>query len=196
MRVKTLSWWVSLRECTIICAATMENENPKPEPAREMDIQEIMSILPHRYPFLLIDRVVEIVRLKRLVAIKSVSINEPFFQGHFPGFSIMPGALIVEAIAQAGGLLLLPEVPDRDKLLMVFTGIDRAKFRRPVVPGDQLRIEVDVLNWKPRATRLHGHAYVDRELACEAIVSCVLVPRSKKLAIDAAPAPLETVTQE
>jgi 3-hydroxyacyl-[acyl-carrier-protein] dehydratase len=175
----------------------MENENPKPEPARQMDIQEIMSILPHRYPFLLIDRVVEIVRLKRLVAIKSVSINEPFFQGHFPGFPIMPGALIVEAIAQAGGLLLLPEVPDRDKLLMVFTGIDRAKFRRPVVPGDQLRIEVDVLNWKPRATRLHGHAYVDRELACEAIVSCVLVPRSKKLAIDAASsAPLETVTHE
>jgi 3-hydroxyacyl-[acyl-carrier-protein] dehydratase len=175
----------------------MENKTPKPESAREMDVQEIMSILPHRYPFLLIDRVMEIVRLKRIVAIKSVTINEPFFQGHFPGFSIMPGALIVEAIAQAGGVLLLPEVPDRDKLLMVFTGIERAKFRRPVVPGDQLRIEVDVLNWKPRATRLHGHVYVDGELACEAIISCVLVPRSKKLAIEgAAPAPLETVTQE
>src|SRR6185437_2110498 len=109
-------------------------------------------------------------------AIKSVSINEPFFQGHFPGFPIMSGALIVEAIAQAGGVLLLPEVPDRDSLLMVFTGIDRAKFRRPVVPGDHLRIEVDVMNWKPRATRLHGHAYVGSELACEAVVSCVLVP--------------------
>lgn len=162
-----------------------------------LDIQQIMSILPHRYPFLLIDRVIEITRLKRLVAIKSVSINEPFFQGHFPEYPIMPGALIVEAIAQAGGLLLMPEVPDRDSLLMVFTGIDRAKFRRPVTPGDQLRIEVDVLNWKPRATRLHGHAYVEGELACEAIVSCVLVPRGKKLAIEAPPSgTLETVNQE
>lgn len=165
--------------------------------AGELDIQQIMSILPHRYPFLLVDRVIEITRLKRLVAIKSVSINEPFFQGHFPGYPIMPGALIVESIAQAGGLLLMPEVPDRDSLLMVFTGIDRAKFRRPVTPGDQLRIEVDVMNWKPRATRLHGHAYVDGELACEAVVSCVLVPRGKKLAIESAsPAGLETVTQE
>ena len=115
---------------------------PQSEPnlldAGQLDVHEIMSILPHRYPFLLIDRVVEITRLKRIVAIKSVSINEPFFQGHFPGFAIMPGALVVEAIAQAGGVLLLPEVPDRDSLLMVFTGIDRAKFRRPVVPGDQL----------------------------------------------------------
>jgi len=162
-----------------------------------LDIKQIMSILPHRYPFLLIDRVIEITRLKRLVAIKSVSINEPFFQGHFPEYPIMPGALIVESIAQAGGLLLLPEVPDRDSLLMVFTGIDRAKFRRPVTPGDQLRIEVDVLNWKPRATRLHGHAYVEGELACEAIISCVLVPRGKKLAIEAAPSgPPETVNQE
>ena len=162
-----------------------------------LDIQQIMSILPHRYPFLLIDRVIEITRLKRLVAIKSVSINEPFFQGHFPEYPIMPGALIVESIAQAGGLLLMPEVPDRDSLLMVFTGIDRAKFRRPVTPGDQLRIEVDVMNWKPRATRLHGHAFVEGELACEAVVSCVLVPRGKKLAIEAAPSTaLETVIPE
>jgi 3-hydroxyacyl-[acyl-carrier-protein] dehydratase len=176
----------------------MENDSPQHEAPRELDAQEIMAILPHRYPFLLIDRVVELIRFKRLVAIKSVSINEPFFQGHFPGFPIMPGALIVEAIAQAGGVLLLPEVPDRDKLLMVFTGIDRAKFRRPVTPGDQLRIEVDVLNWKPRATRLHGHAYVDGKLACEAVVTCQLVPRVKKLAGEtpAASPELETVTQE
>ena len=180
----------------------MENDTPNLEPASlldkgQLDIQEIMSILPHRYPFLLIDRVVEIIRLKRIVAIKSVSINEPFFQGHFPGFSIMPGALIVETIAQAGGVLLLPEVPDRDTLLMVFTGIDRAKFRRPVVPGDQLRIEVDVLNWKPRATRLHGNAYVAGKLACEATITCQLVPRRKKTAeVASAPALVETVTQE
>lgn len=175
----------------------MDNETPQSETPRELDVREIMSILPHRYPFLLIDRVVEIVRLKRIVAIKSVSINEPFFQGHFPGFPIMPGALIVEAIAQAGGVLLLPEVPDRDTMLMVFTGIDRAKFRRPVVPGDQLRIEVDVLNWKPRATRLQGNAYVNGKLACEAVVTCQLVPRERKTP-NAVPDPpvLETVNRE
>jgi 3-hydroxyacyl-[acyl-carrier-protein] dehydratase len=175
----------------------MDNETPQTEAARTLDVQEIMSILPHRYPFLLIDRVVEIVRLKRIVAIKSVSINEPFFQGHFPGFPIMPGALIVEAIAQAGGVLLLPEVPDRDSMLMVFTGIDRAKFRRPVVPGDQLRIEVDVLNWKPRATRLQGNAFVNGKLCCEAQVTCQLVPRMRKAPKEgASPAVLETVNQE
>jgi 3-hydroxyacyl-[acyl-carrier-protein] dehydratase len=176
----------------------MDNETITQEPTRTLNSQQIQSILPHRYPFLLIDRIVEIIRLKRIVAIKSVSINEPFFQGHFPGFPIMPGALIVEAIAQAGGVLLLPEVPDRDKLLMVFTGIDRAKFRRPVTPGDQLRLEVDVLNWKPRATRLQGKAYVDGKLACEAVITCQLVPRAPRTAPEGtATAPkLETVNQE
>lgn len=143
-----------------------------------LEIGEIMSILPHRYPFLLIDRVVEIERRRRIVAIKNVTINEPFFQGHFPGFPIMPGALVVEAIAQTGGVLLMPEVPDREKKLMVFTGIERAKFRRPVVPGDQLRIEVKVLNWKPRVARMEGEATVNGKLACEATVMCALVPRA------------------
>jgi 3-hydroxyacyl-[acyl-carrier-protein] dehydratase len=175
----------------------MENATSNPAASRTLDVQEIMSILPHRYPFLLIDRVVELIRLKRIVAIKSVTINEPFFEGHFPGFPIMPGALIVEAIAQAGGLLLLPEVPDRDTMLMVFTGIDRAKFRRPVTPGDQLRIEVDVLNWKPRATRLQGNVYVAGKLACEAIITCQLVPRRRRDESQSAATPLlETVTQE
>lgn len=159
----------------------MDNETaPAPESTQRIDVQGIMSILPHRFPFLLIDRVIELERLKRIVAIKNVSIDEPFFQGHFPEFPIMPGALIVEAIAQAGGVLLLPEVPDRDQMLMVFTGIERAKFRRPVVPGDQLRLEVEVLNWKPRATRLEGKGYVDGKLACEAIITCQLVPRHRK----------------
>lgn len=175
----------------------MENDASNPETARTLDVQEIMSILPHRYPFLLIDRVVELIRFKRIVAIKSVTINEPFFEGHFPGFPIMPGALIVEAIAQAGGVLLLPEVPDRETMLMVFTGIDRAKFRRPVTPGDQLRIEVDVLNWKPRATRLHGNVYVGGKLACEAVITCQVVPRRRKAESQgAAPPELEAVTQE
>src|SRR5512140_1075432 len=138
------------------------------------DITEIQQILPHRYPFLLIDRVVEIERKQRIVAIKSVTANEPFFQGHFLGFPIMPGVLIVEAIAQAGGALLLTEIPDRDSKLMVFTGIERAKFRKPVVPGDQLRIEVDVLNWRQTAVKMEGHAYVGDKLACEATVTCQL----------------------
>ena len=142
-----------------------------------LDIVEIMAILPHRYPFLLIDRVVEATRRKRIVALKNVTVNEPFFQGHFPDYPIMPGVLLVEAIAQAGGALLLTEIPDRGDKLMVFTGIERAKFRRPVVPGDQVRIEVDVLNWRSRAVRMQGNAFVEGKLACEAIVMCQLVPR-------------------
>ena len=131
----------------------MPAENPNPETKQVLEITDIMAILPHRYPFLLIDRVIEIARMKRIVAIKNVTINEPFFTGHFPGYPIMPGVLVVEAMAQAGGLLLLPEIPDREKKLMVFTGIERAKFRRPVVPGDQLRIEVEVLNWRASAAQ-------------------------------------------
>ncbi len=144
-----------------------------------LDIVEIMAILPHRYPFLLIDRVVEVERKRRIVALKNVTFNEPFFQGHFPDYPIMPGVLLVEAIAQAGGALLLNEIPDRGDKLMVFTGIERAKFRRPVVPGDQVRIEVDVLNWRSRAVRMQGNAFVDGKLACEAIVMCQLVPRRR-----------------
>jgi 3-hydroxyacyl-[acyl-carrier-protein] dehydratase len=145
--------------------------------ANTLDIQEIMSILPHRYPLLLIDRVIEIERRTRIVAIKNVTINEPHFAGHFPDFPIMPGVLIIEAIAQAGGALLLTEIPDRDTKLMVFTGIDSARFRKPVVPGDQLRIEVKVLNWRTSAVKLHGTATVDGKLACEATIMCALTSR-------------------
>ena len=142
-----------------------------------MDIGDIFKILPHRYPFLLIDRVVELVRMKSIVALKNVTVTEPFFQGHFPDKPIMPGVLIVEAIAQAGGLLLT-EVPNRDEMLMVFTGIEKARFRRPVVPGDQLRIEVVVKAWRITAARLEGKAYVDGKVAAEATVTCRLVPRN------------------
>jgi 3-hydroxyacyl-[acyl-carrier-protein] dehydratase len=145
-----------------------------------MDIVEIMSILPHRYPLLLIDRIVEMERKHRIVAIKNVTFNEPHFTGHFPDFPIMPGVLIVEAIAQAGGALLLTEIPDRDNNLMVFTGIDNARFRKPVVPGDQLRIEVTVLNWRPTVVKLHGTATVDGKLACEATIMCALTRRTMK----------------
>ena len=154
--------------------------SPAHTPTHTMDILEIMSILPHRYPFLLIDRVVEIERKQRIVAIKNVTFNEPHFQGHFPDYPIMPGVLIVEAIAQAGGALLLTEIPDRENKLMVFTGIDSAKFRRPVTPGDQLRIEVKVLNWRSTAVKMQGIATVDGKVACEATVMCALVPRAPK----------------
>jgi 3-hydroxyacyl-[acyl-carrier-protein] dehydratase len=156
----------------------MQAENPNPETKQVLEITDIMAILPHRFPFLLIDRVIEIKRMKRIVAIKNVTINEPFFAGHFPEYPIMPGVLVVEAIAQAGGALLMNEIPDRDSKLMVFTGIERAKFRKPVIPGDQLRIEVEVLNWRQRAVKMEGKAFVDGKLACEAVIMCAVVPRS------------------
>lgn len=147
-----------------------------------LGIQDILNILPHRFPFLLIDRVTELVRTKRIVALKNVTINEPFFSGHFPAFPIMPGVLVVEAMAQAGGVLLLTEFPDREQKLLLFTGIEKAKFRRPVTPGDQLRIEVDVLVWRGNAGRMQGKAYIDGKVACEAIVTCRLVDRERKKA--------------
>jgi 3-hydroxyacyl-[acyl-carrier-protein] dehydratase len=144
-----------------------------------LDINQIMAILPHRYPFLLIDRVVEMERKKRIVAIKNVTINEPFFQGHFPGFPIMPGVLMIEAIAQTGGVLILTELPDPENTLMVFTGIENAKFRRPVVPGDQVRIEVTAVNWRSRAVKMEGVATVNGKVVCESIATCGLIPRPK-----------------
>ena len=155
---------------------------PDEQPAAPttMDILEIMSLLPHRYPFLLIDRVVEMEPRKRIVAIKNITINEPQFQGHFPDYPIMPGVLMVEAIAQAGGALLLSEVPDRESKLLVFTSIENARFRRPVTPGDQLRIEVTVLNWRTRAVKMLGNITVDGKLVCDATVMCQVVPRAAK----------------
>ena len=144
-----------------------------------LDINDIQRLLPHRFPFLLIDRIVDLERKKRIVAIKNVTINEPFFAGHFPGAPVMPGVLIVEAMAQAGGVLLFTEVEDRESKLVLFTGIERAKFRRPVVPGDQLRIEVDVRVWRGNAGRMEGAAYVGDQRAAEALVSCRLVDRSR-----------------
>ncbi|MGA3056186.1 MAG: 3-hydroxyacyl-ACP dehydratase FabZ [Candidatus Korobacteraceae bacterium] len=158
-----------------------EAVNPTPEGGDNLtlDIQDILRILPHRFPFLLVDRIIHIARTKRIVAIKNVTINEPFFAGHFPDNPIMPGVLVVEAMAQAGGVLLLTEFPDRAEKLLLFTGIERARFRRPVIPGDQLRIEVDVLAWRGTAGRMQGKAYVGDKLACEAIVTCRLLNRPK-----------------
>ena len=133
-----------------------------------LEIRDIMRIIPHRYPFLLLDRVVELEEGRRIVAIKNVTINEPFFTGHFPGNPIMPGVLVVEAMAQAGAVLLLHSRPDSQGRVVYFAGLDKAKFRRPVVPGDQLRLEVTVLKLKSRTCLIRGEATVDGQRAAEA----------------------------
>lgn len=161
-------------------STTVETAAPVAPEKTSMDIVEIMSILPHRYPFLLIDRVIEMERRTRIVAIKNVTINEPHFTGHFPDYPIMPGVLTIEAMAQAGGTLLLTEIPDREDKLMVFTGIEEARFRRPVVPGDQLRIEVKVVNWRSRAVKMEGVCTVEGKVVAEATITCQLVPRVGK----------------
>ena len=144
-----------------------------------MDILEIQSLIPHRYPFLLIDRIIELEPLKRIVAIKNVTINEPFFQGHFPGAPVMPGVLIIEAMAQAGAVLLFREVPDRENKLMYFAAIEEARFRKPVTPGDQLRLEIEVIKYRSGYGKLSGKAYVDGVVVCEAIVTSVTTDKPK-----------------
>src|SRR5262249_3071516 len=128
----------------------------------QLDVNEIQKFLPHRYPFLLIDRVIEMVRFKRIVAIKNVTINEGFFEGHFPGKPVMPGVLILESMAQAGGLLLLQEIPDRDQKLLYLASMNDVKFRRPVVPGDQLRVERDILGWEGGLWKVQAKTICDR----------------------------------
>ena len=144
---------------------------------QKWDARWIQEILPHRYPLLLVDRVLELEAGKRIVAIKNVTINEEFFVGHFPGHPVMPGVLLLEALAQAGGILLLHDMPDRHTKLLYFTGIEKARFRRPVVPGDQVRLEIDVLALRQRACRLQARATVDGKLATEAILSSAMVDR-------------------
>ncbi len=144
-----------------------------------LDTNGIQKILPHRYPFLMVDAILEMERLKRIVGVKNVTINEDFFAGHFPGRPIMPGVLVVEAMAQTGGLLLLLEIPDREHKLLYFVAIDDARFRRPVVPGDQLLVEVTVLSWRGDFCKLRGKATVNGELAAEATLMCKMVDREQ-----------------
>jgi 3-hydroxyacyl-[acyl-carrier-protein] dehydratase len=149
-----------------------------------MDVVEIQKLLPHRYPFLMVDAIVEVERLKRIVGIKNVSINEYYFQGHFPGKPVMPGVLILEAMAQTGGLLLLLDIPDRQNKLLYFVAVDGARFRRPVVPGDQLRIEVNVLSWRGDFCKLEGKATVNGQLAAEGTVMCKMIDREPAAAAE------------
>src|SRR5688500_16251309 len=141
------------------------------------DIKQIQEILPHRFPFLMIDRITEYEDNKRIVGIKNVTINEPFFTGHFPGRPIMPGVLIVEAMGQVGGLLLLHSIEAPERKLVYFTALDDVKFRRPVVPGDQLRIEMQLLRLRGRTCRMSGVATVEGVRAAEATMSAVVVDR-------------------
>jgi 3-hydroxyacyl-[acyl-carrier-protein] dehydratase len=140
-------------------------------------IMDIMSFLPHRYPFLLVDRILEIEGEKRIVGLKNVTINEPFFQGHFPGAPVMPGVLIIECMAQVAGVMIYRDMPDKERKLIYFTGIENAKFRRPVVPGDQLRIEMHLLNRRTNFGKMNGQATVEGKLAAEAIVTFAITDR-------------------
>lgn len=142
-----------------------------------LDINGILKMMPHRYPFLLIDRILDLEPGKRVVALKNVTINEPFFNGHFPGHPIMPGVLIVEAMAQAGGVLLLNAVENPESKVVYFMSIDGVKFRKPVIPGDQLRFELEMLSFRRNTCRMQGKAYVDEKLVTEATLMAVLVDK-------------------
>ena len=144
-----------------------------------MDIAKIMDYLPHRYPFLLVDRIVEVEGQKRIVGIKNVTINEPFFQGHFPGHPIMPGVLIIEAMAQVGGMLLMSHFEGQDTAnkVVYFMSLDNVKFRRPVVPGDQIRFELEMLQFRGKTCRMKGAGYVDGQVVAEAEMMAMVVDR-------------------
>jgi UDP-3-O-[3-hydroxymyristoyl] N-acetylglucosamine deacetylase/3-hydroxyacyl-[acyl-carrier-protein] dehydratase len=142
-----------------------------------LDINAILRIMPHRYPFLLVDRVIDLQPKKKVVAIKNVTMNEPFFSGHFPGHPIMPGVLIVEAMAQAGGILLLNTVDDPENKLVYFMGIDGVRFRKPVLPGDQIRFELDMIQFRRGTCKMQGKAYVEGDLVTEATLMATIVER-------------------
>ena len=141
------------------------------------DVEWIKSVIPHRYPILLVDRVLEIEPDKRIVALKNVTADEEIFNGHFPGHAILPGVFLVEGMAQAGGILLLHDDPQREEKLLYFMSLDRARFRRPVVPGDQVRYEVEIIRRRAHHCKLAGKAFVDGELVAEAISTSAMMQR-------------------
>ena len=142
-----------------------------------LTLEEITAVLPHRYPFLLVDRIAELIPGERIVGLKNVTINEPFFQGHFPGAPVMPGVLVVEALAQVGAVLALREIEERDSKLVLFTGIREARFRKPVVPGDTLVLEVTALRIGSRVQRMRGEAKVDGQLVADADIMSIIADR-------------------
>jgi UDP-3-O-[3-hydroxymyristoyl] N-acetylglucosamine deacetylase/3-hydroxyacyl-[acyl-carrier-protein] dehydratase len=158
-----------------LARAIERTANPMAPPV--MGIEDILGVLPHRYPFLLVDRIVHVEPGKRIVGIKNVTMNEPFFPGHFPGHPVMPGVLIVEAMAQTGGLLLLGQVEDAENKIVYFMSIDQVKFRKPVIPGDQLRFELEMLKFRGKTCRMAGVAYVDGQPVAEAEMMAAIVDR-------------------
>ena len=145
------------------------------------DIREIQQFLPHRYPFLMVDRIIEFVPRTRIVGIKQVSINEFFFQGHYPEMPVMPGVLIIEALAQAGAVLALYEIEDRQKKVPFFSGIDNARFRRPVVPGDTLRLEVTATRTGPKVQKMRGEAFVEGKLVADCELMSIITERQSTI---------------
>lgn len=143
------------------------------------DTKAILQLLPHKPPFLLVDKIIELEPLKRIVGIKQVTINEPFFQGHFPGMPVMPGVLQIEALAQVGAILALREMDDADSRIPLFSGIDGARFRRPVVPGDTLRLEVTAIRPGRRIQKMHGVATVDGQIAAETEILCIIADKKE-----------------
>jgi 3-hydroxyacyl-[acyl-carrier-protein] dehydratase len=175
---------------------TTETPASPANPAGTHDVNAIMALLPHRYPFLLIDRVMEVEARVRIVARKCVTINESYFQGHFPGYPIMPGVMQVEAIAQAAGIMVFVEDRFASDNLMFFTSVERARFRRPIVPGDVMEIEVKALNLRTRAARFSGIIRVDGRVVCEAVITCHIVKRSSVSSADPAAAPAPSSSSE
>lgn len=148
----------------------------KPQKNKEqLDIEKILEFLPHRYPFLLVDRVLELEKGKSIIAIKNVTYNEPFFQGHFPVKKVMPGVLIIESVAQAGGILLYHSIPDPENVLVFLSAIHNAKFRKPVIPGDQLRLEAELTKLRKKVAYLKGKVYVDGEIVAEGEIMAALL---------------------
>lgn len=164
----------SHRGTVTLVRALIANAKQTPTEARVIEIDEIMKVLPHRYPFLLVDRVLELEPLKRIVGIKNCTVNEPFFQGHFPGHPIMPGVLIVEAMAQVGGMLLMGAVEDPGSKVVYFMSLDNVKFRRPVKPGDQIRFELEMTQIRGKVCRMAGIAKVDGNVVCEAEMAAMV----------------------
>lgn len=175
---------------------TTETPVSSQNPAGTHDVNAIMALLPHRYPFLLIDRVMEVEPRVRIIARKCVTINESYFQGHFPNYPIMPGVMQVEAIAQAGAIMVFVEDPLATDNLMFFTGVERARFRRPIVPGDVMEIEVKALNLRSRTARFDGIIRVDGRVVCEAVITCHIVKRSSVAPADSAAAPAASSAAE